>query len=283
VQIENSAEILIRGDYVADLTHLLAELIENALSFSPPDESVEIVARATPRGVVIGVSDKGIGMTPELLQTANSRIQSAAEEEESPSEFLGHFVVGRLAARHGVDVELFEGLLGGITARVILPAEAIDSAPTPPTQIQAEVVQAEADAIDASQPTIRPSMEWDRMSAITETSDRPLASPSPLRSPVPASEPARVADAGVVIIEHPVDEIPVPEIHAAVESKPAEVLTSFGSARRTPGSSLPDTSLKVSSVDHAPSVWTPDDDDPQSLRSSLSSFQTGTQRADIED
>lgn len=283
VQIENSAEILVRGDYVADLTHLLAELIENALSFSPPDESVEIVARATQRGVVIGVSDQGIGMTPELLEVANSRIRSAADHEESPSEFLGHFVVGRLAARHNVDVELFEGLLGGITARIILPAEAIDSVPTSPTQIQAEVEQAADDAIDASQPAFQPSAEWDRMSAVTETSDRPLVSPSPLRSPVPASEPARIADAGVVIIEHPIDEIPVQEIQTAVESKPAEVLTTFGSSRRTPGSSLPDTSLKVSTTDHAPSVWTPDEDDPQSLRSSLSGFQSGTQRADIED
>lgn len=296
VQLDNSAEILVRGDYVADLTHVLAELIENALTFSPPDEVVEIVTRATPRGVVIGVTDHGIGMTPELLEKANSRIQSAAEEEESPSEFLGHFVVGRLASRHDIDVELFEGLLGGITVRVVLPDAAIDSGTEPqaeapaetPVEVSAETPQLVDVETDVFAPATPTQMKWEPLTPVTNPSDRPLTAPnSPLADP-PITEQAAIAEATVVAAEPSVDDVAPPVMPDPVDPAPAEALTPFGSTRRTPGTRLPDTNLKTSGGNgtapgHTASVWEADETDPQSLRSSLSSFQTGTQRADTED
>lgn len=121
VQIDVSDGLEVDGGVVADLTHLLAELVENALSFSPPASPVEIVARNTTGGMLIEVSDRGVGMPQLRLEEANRQITQAAGEDETPSEFLGHYVVGRLAVRHGIAVELIEGAAGGITARVLLP------------------------------------------------------------------------------------------------------------------------------------------------------------------
>ncbi|MEL6891147.1 MAG: ATP-binding protein, partial [Actinomycetota bacterium] len=122
VRIDVKGEERLDGAVVADVTHLLAELVENALTFSPPNSPVEVVAGQTSAGYVVAVNDHGIGMLPEQIEEANDRILGAAGEEESPSEFLGHYVVGRLGARHGIRVELSEGPAGGITARAMIPS-----------------------------------------------------------------------------------------------------------------------------------------------------------------
>ena len=125
VIIDDDGRYKVAGDYVADLAHLLAELIENALVFSPPTSSVQVVTRMTDRGFVIAILDSGVGMSDERLTEANSRIVSAADEYETPSSFLGHFVVGRIAARRGFEVALLEGPAGGLAARVMVPAAAL--------------------------------------------------------------------------------------------------------------------------------------------------------------
>jgi len=123
VHIDVQGEEQLDGHAVADVTHLLAELVENALTFSPPNSAVEISAGQTSAGYVVAVTDHGIGMLPDQIQESNDRITGAAGEEESPSEFLGHYVVGRLAARHGIRVELSEGPAGGVTARAWIPTQ----------------------------------------------------------------------------------------------------------------------------------------------------------------
>ena len=110
---------------MADVAHLLAELLENALAFSPPETTVQVATRMTPRGYIFVVSDNGVGMSADKLAESNQRIAMAASKEETPSKFLGLFVVGRLAARRGISVELFESPSGGVTARVTLPASAL--------------------------------------------------------------------------------------------------------------------------------------------------------------
>jgi signal transduction histidine kinase len=118
-------DIMIVGTAAAGLAHLLAELVENALSFSPPDQDVEIYARADGSGCIVAVVDHGIGMSREDLATANARLAGGERPLVTPTRFLGHHVVGRLAERLGAQVHLHESPLTGISAKVTLPAELV--------------------------------------------------------------------------------------------------------------------------------------------------------------
>jgi K+-sensing histidine kinase KdpD len=104
-----------------DLVHLLAELIENALTFSPPDQSVELRGRRLTGGYTLAVIDAGLGMSPDELATANRRLAGAESFTIAPSKYLGHYVAGNLAARHGIAVALRPTAGHGITAIVELP------------------------------------------------------------------------------------------------------------------------------------------------------------------
>ena len=109
------------GSSAADLAHLLAELIDNALIYSPPDQAVEV--RGGRRGEVytLAVIDAGLGMRPEELDRANRRLAGAESYTIAPSKYLGHYVAGHLAARHGIRVMLHASQGGGVTAVVEMP------------------------------------------------------------------------------------------------------------------------------------------------------------------
>jgi signal transduction histidine kinase len=145
VVLRRTDEILIVGTVAAGLAHLLAELIENALAFSPPDQDVEIHARADGTSCLIAVVDHGMGMSHDELAVANDRLAGAERPMVAPTRFLGHHVVGRLAERLGVRVHLHESPLTGTTAKVTLPAEliarpaAINGAPAPRELVDAGV------------------------------------------------------------------------------------------------------------------------------------------------
>ncbi|MGH9231152.1 MAG: ATP-binding protein, partial [Acidimicrobiales bacterium] len=118
------------GAAAADLAHLLAELIENALVFSPPDQTVEIRGRSRPSragademsGYALAVIDSGLGMPPADVEAANRRLAGEESFTIAPSKYLGHYVAGNLAARHGIAVHLDNSPGNGITATVRLPA-----------------------------------------------------------------------------------------------------------------------------------------------------------------
>jgi hypothetical protein len=118
------------GSAAADLAHLLAELIENALIFSPPDQTVEIRGRVQPAGYTLAVIDSGLGMPPEELARANRRLAGAESFTIAPSKYLGHYVAGNLAARHGINVTLHNSPGHGITATVNLPPTLLTTEPT---------------------------------------------------------------------------------------------------------------------------------------------------------
>ena len=111
---------MISGSAAADLAHLLAELIENAMAFSPPDELVEIRGGPQRTGYTLVVIDQGLGMPPGELDRANRRLAGAEEFTIAPSKYLGHYVAGTLAARHGITVTL-QSRDHGTTATVSLP------------------------------------------------------------------------------------------------------------------------------------------------------------------
>ncbi|MGP3999358.1 sensor histidine kinase, partial [Streptomyces sp. 8N706] len=120
----------IRGHAIADLSHLLAELIENALVFSPPHLAVEIYGWRDGSEYCLAVVDRGVGMTAESLALSNARLAGEESHLLPPTRFLGHYVVGRLAARLGAQVELRETEGSGITAYAALPP-ALLAAPAP--------------------------------------------------------------------------------------------------------------------------------------------------------
>ena len=109
------------GSAAADLAHLLAELIENALVFSPPDQTVDIRGRNRPDGYTLAIIDSGLGMPPTDVTAANRRLAGAESFTIAPSKYLGHYVAGNLAARHNIHVTLDNSPGNGITATIDLP------------------------------------------------------------------------------------------------------------------------------------------------------------------
>ncbi|WP_031100571.1 MULTISPECIES: nitrate- and nitrite sensing domain-containing protein [unclassified Streptomyces] len=125
----------VAGFAADDLSHLLAELMENATSFSPPDLPVEVSGWLLESGeVMLSVQDEGIGMTTDRLDTLNARLgdfdpESLYDQEGEEGLGLGLYVVARLAHRHGARVQLREQKQGGIAAVVVLPASLLVEAP----------------------------------------------------------------------------------------------------------------------------------------------------------
>ncbi|MGW0824573.1 sensor histidine kinase [Streptomyces sp. NPDC002845] len=125
----------VAGFAADDLSHLLAELLENASSFSPPDLPVEISGWLMENGeVMLSVQDEGIGMTAERLDKLNSRLadfapEDAYDQEDDEGLGLGLYVVARLAHRLGVRVQLREQKQGGVAAVVVLPKPLLAAAP----------------------------------------------------------------------------------------------------------------------------------------------------------
>jgi signal transduction histidine kinase len=118
------------GTAAADVIHLLAELIDNALRYSPPTSPVRVsAAHARNGGLVIEVSDTGLGLTEADLRMANMRLKSGGEVTAFTARHMGLFVVGRLAQQHGLVVRLRSAVAGepgsGTTAGVFVPVELI--------------------------------------------------------------------------------------------------------------------------------------------------------------
>jgi signal transduction histidine kinase len=128
VQTPPTATIL--GRAASDIVHLLAELLDNATNFSPPDSQVVMSSTRTADGaLVVEIADRGVGMTDDELVAANSRLSGPASVDVSTSRRMGLIVVGRLAARHGVDVHLSSSAAGGsgsgLTASVTVPTKLV--------------------------------------------------------------------------------------------------------------------------------------------------------------
>ncbi|MFJ5678745.1 nitrate- and nitrite sensing domain-containing protein [Streptomyces sp. NPDC093097] len=122
VKLRRVDAVFLGGTVVSEISHLLAELIENALSFSPPDTDVEVEGRRTSAGYLVAIVDHGTGMDAQAMAEANVRLSGAASFMAEPTRFLGHFVVGALARKCGIEVRLGEAPAAGTVARVLIPA-----------------------------------------------------------------------------------------------------------------------------------------------------------------
>ncbi|MGW8761202.1 nitrate- and nitrite sensing domain-containing protein [Streptomyces sp. NPDC055815] len=131
VEVRRLPETAVVGGAVADLTHLLAELIENAAQFSPPHTKVRVSGEPVGNGYALEIEDRGLGMGKDTLAEANARIAQSEALDLFDSDRLGLFVVSRLSSRHDIKVHLRTSPYGGTTAVVLLPTDLLQGALPP--------------------------------------------------------------------------------------------------------------------------------------------------------
>jgi signal transduction histidine kinase len=138
VQVAPAPDLTVQSRAVNDLTHLIAELIDNATAFSAPSSKVTVRSAKMRRGeLAIEIHDRGVGMLEPDLAAANERLADPGEVDVTASRQMGLYVVAQLAKRHDVKVRLRDNadIDGGVTAHVIVPASLVEVAaavPPPP-------------------------------------------------------------------------------------------------------------------------------------------------------
>lgn len=124
VRLARLPELRIAGNAVGDLIHLLAELVDNATSFSPPQSRVQVTGSVIGKGVAVEITDQGMGIPEDNRDRLNELLENPPNFEVASLQKdsrLGIFVVAQLGARHGVSVRLWESEYGGVRAVVIVP------------------------------------------------------------------------------------------------------------------------------------------------------------------
>ncbi len=232
----------VAGSAIADVAHLLAELMENAAAFSPPTTRVRVVGKRLDDGYQISVIDHGIGMSAAERIEANRRIEDVARLDLAPSKVLGLYVVGRLAARHDISVAFVESDGEGLTVRVTLPLSVVDldAAPDGPAPVATPLVA-------------------------------PVAQPAPVAAAPPVAPVAPVLPPVAPVA--PVAAPPVAPMAPVATPVAARPVGPTGLQRRVRGAQLPTSA--PADVDPAPV----DALSATEVRSSLSSFQTAVNRA----
>jgi hypothetical protein len=205
VTLSAEADVTLAPDIVADLTLMLAELLENAVAFSPAHSAVEVSVREGADGALISIADHGLGMSADRLAEENARLVRRERLDLVPTKVLGLFVVGSLARRWGIQVTLLRTPGGGVTSRVVIPPTLLllmspfadASAPvTPPT------FPSEPSGPAPSRPERRALPPAAGAPAPlprrTRTAPQPSEQPAPpveqpVRQPAPPSRPAQPA------------------------------------------------------------------------------------------
>ncbi len=281
-EVENYQRVVVRtldpvmvvGGAASDLTHLLAELIENGVKHSPPHELVEIRGRLTPDGYSLAVVDHGLGMSAEDIAVANQRLAGAEAPTVALSKHLGHFVAAALAARNGIAVRLQGSEVVGIAAIIDLPAAIVG--PMPPEPLRELVAPAPPTA--AAGPP--PPEALAGAPAAPDTASSPVSSPM-APPPAPDQFPVEAPPAPVTPAPPP-DPAPAPIPVGG--GTPA--VTASGLARRVRGAQHPGGPGPLASTGRSPSIQPaagPDDRgpgvDPAEIQRFLTSLAAGVQRS----
>ncbi|WP_208624895.1 sensor histidine kinase [Streptomyces misionensis] len=204
----------IAGFAADDLSHLLAELMENATTFSPPDVPVEVSGWLLESGeVMLSVQDEGIGMAEDRLTRLNARLadfdpDSAYDQEGDDGLGLGLYVVARLAHRHGVRVQMREQKQGGVAAVVVLPATLLADAPATAVPPQTATSTTGTFTLPGAAAEANSNVLPTRPKDTAEQSGQP--EPSDQSDPLVALAEKAVRDAGVEARPEPEQE-PAPE------------------------------------------------------------------------
>ena len=121
VQIESSPPEKVNGAAAADVVHMMTELVDNALAFSPPTAPVKISTKQAGDSTIVEISDGGLGIAQDVLNSLNEDLRSGGEVTPETARRMGLLVVSRIATRHGITVSLARNPRGGTTATVLLP------------------------------------------------------------------------------------------------------------------------------------------------------------------
>ncbi|MDR7167367.1 signal transduction histidine kinase [Nocardia kruczakiae] len=187
------ADVRIVGDVVADIAHLLAELVDNAAAFSPPGSRVEVSGTVVGRGAVVEIVDQGLGIPRDRLEQINATLRNPPEfalASLTSDPRLGTFVVARLAAQHDIGVRLVDSEYGGIRAIVLIPSALLADGSETATQTAdsmsgwtapAEVAAQHRSAAAQSTP-LRPALPLrQRQASISPRLTDPTSAPSSRR------------------------------------------------------------------------------------------------------
>jgi len=218
-------DALVVGTAVGSVAHLLSELIENGLTFSPPDSEVEVQGRRLVDGYLIAITDQGVGMSTEDLRQANSRLRGEQDFIAAPTRFLGHFVVGRLARETATQVELLPSPVTGVTARVTLPQSLLASS----------LAVESGDRSDRDAPRAQVPVQLTSVPMPSPSDSGPIAVPTTGPQPVLPAAPAAIALVPPPSPGPTTDRVP-PRTPAA---PPAAALPAASSSAGPPSSTAP--------------------------------------------
>ncbi|MFJ3892377.1 nitrate- and nitrite sensing domain-containing protein [Streptomyces sp. NPDC090083] len=186
VEVHTDEEVCLAPPAVADVIHLLAELIDNATVYSPAPSPVGVRAAMVAKGLVIEVEDRGLGMSDEDYASLNAQLTVAPQFDVvalADDLRLGMFVIARLATRHGIAVTLRSSPYGGTTAIVLIPHEIVV-----PEPVEESAPEASADAEDGTAGAVGAEK-----AARTPTTpkDKAVDEPDAVRAVRPVIPPAR--------------------------------------------------------------------------------------------
>jgi signal transduction histidine kinase len=218
------------GHAVADIIHLLAELLENATSFSPPGTTVRVAGQPAATGYVVEVEDRGLGMSDEELLEANERLANPPAVDFAVSRMLGLFVVGRLAQRYSIRVQLRHSWYGGVTALVLVPSTLLTwSAGQERAPASSRPELPPAGQTTPSMPPVDPvaPLAATTFPPSVQAEAGPTGAP-PVRPPIPTRPPAEAApreapthtDPGLLPVGRPLSSAPPPPPAPAAAAAP---------------------------------------------------------------
>ena len=272
VKVMPFGSVALAGRAAGDIIHLLAELIENALTFSPKNTPVEVRGQLVANGFAIEIEDRGLGMAEDDLAGANAGLATAAEFNLADARKLGLFVVSRLAAKHQIAVRLKPSPYGGTTAVVLIPKDLVTTA-DPIGTTSPQTVGPPRDAVsvgDSQQVTATRQASV----AVAETAPghgETMELPA-VRRPLRAA-----ADAAAVVTEGPDKSAPSVQQRPVPSAEHTEH-TEHGLPMR-----VRQANLARQLRDSAPGQTQPSDDDeagrpPEEVRRIMASYQSGTRR-----
>jgi hypothetical protein len=241
-QVTSLPDVHVIGLAADDLSHILAELLDNATSKSPQSAAVVVRGDRTGDGtLVLSVEDAGIGIPADRLADINMRLSRVPVLDASATRHMGLYVVGRLAHRHGIRVQLRERPYGGITAHIIIPDQLIRAAPGSPPDHGPRPDHPLPRP--RSKPSAAPSGPVSRLSSRSGSPARPgspAAPGAPSAPAVPTAPRFQPADPAMLPRRTPgqpppANGMPVPGLTAPGEPAPAQP----GPARPGPAQSGP--------------------------------------------
>ncbi|MFJ9556385.1 nitrate- and nitrite sensing domain-containing protein [Nocardiopsis sp. NPDC101807] len=301
VRLTSVPDLALAGAAVADVIHMLAELVENATAYSPPHTEVTIATESVPKGVAIEIEDRGLGMPEDVLNTSNRTLGEAPEFDvmaPGADSRLGLFVVARLAVKHDIKAQLRPSPYGGTRAVVLIPGTLVAASSAAPERPPVAARQAARER--------RRQEESEADSDLLDTGYAPRRARPVLRPVPPHPDGAGDTDGQGVRNSPPLRRVPEPvadpdpfgpaAVQPATAADPAPGAAHGGLVgagpereglprRRRQASLAPQLRQETEPERGAPDVPGPAQRSPEQARRMMDAFSAGTRRgreADVD-